>query len=97
MAMAQMAAVAPCSFRWNMRPAARTSPPRTMRFGLSKPFSFSQKAELCEFLPQVVFVHPMYATSAERAVAYEAQAIARCRRYGQQKPEAPCNLQLKLK
>ena len=39
----------------------------------------------------------MYATSAERAVAYEAQAIARCRRYGQQKPEAPCNLQLKLK
>ncbi|CAE7266617.1 mus-41 [Symbiodinium natans] len=36
----------------------------------------------------VVFVHPMYATSAERAVAYEAQAIARCRRYGQQKSEA---------
>ncbi|CAE7941808.1 RAD5A, partial [Symbiodinium necroappetens] len=38
----------------------------------------------------VVFVHPMYATSAERAVAYEAQAIARCRRYGQQKPEVNC-------
>lgn len=33
----------------------------------------------------VVFVHPMHATSAERAVAYEAQAIARCRRYGQEK------------
>ena len=27
----------------------------------------------------------MHATSAERAVAYEAQAIARCRRYGQDK------------
>lgn len=33
----------------------------------------------------VVFVHPMHASSAERAVAYEAQAIARCRRYGQEK------------
>ena len=35
--------------------------------------------------PQVVFVHPMHAASAEKAVAYEAQAIARCRRYGQEK------------
>ena len=34
---------------------------------------------------EVIFVHPMYAESAERAVAYEAQAIARCRRYGQEK------------
>eukprot|EP00913_Durusdinium_trenchii_P011095 g10417.t1 len=33
----------------------------------------------------VVFVHPMHAASPEKAVAYEAQAIARCRRYGQEK------------
>lgn len=38
-------------------------------------------------MAQVVFVHPMHAISAERAVAYEAQAIARCRRYGQEKTE----------
>ncbi|CAJ1351070.1 unnamed protein product [Effrenium voratum] len=33
----------------------------------------------------VVFVHPMFASSFDRAVAYEKQALARCRRYGQQK------------
>merc|ERR1712190_582889 len=38
----------------------------------------------------VVFVHPMNAASADRAVAYEAQAIARCRRFGQEKPEVHC-------
>jgi len=38
----------------------------------------------------VIFIHPMYATSAERAVAYEAQAIARCRRLGQEKQEVHC-------
>lgn len=38
----------------------------------------------------VVFVHPMCAESAERAVAYEAQAIGRCRRWGQERPEVHC-------
>mmetsp|Transcript_87401 Transcript_87401/g.280337 ORF Transcript_87401/g.280337 Transcript_87401/m.280337 type:complete len:1001 (-) Transcript_87401:1164-4166(-) len=38
----------------------------------------------------VVFVHPMCAASAERAVAYEAQAIGRCRRWGQEKSEVHC-------
>jgi len=38
----------------------------------------------------VIFVHPMNAISAERAVSYEAQAIGRCRRWGQQKSEVHC-------
>jgi len=38
----------------------------------------------------VVFVHPMSAASTERAIAYEAQAIARCRRWGQGKSEVHC-------
>lgn len=38
----------------------------------------------------VVFVHPMNASSAERAVSYEAQAIGRCRRWGQLRPEVHC-------
>lgn len=38
----------------------------------------------------VIFVHPMCTDSAERAVAYEAQAIGRCRRFGQEKPEVHC-------
>lgn len=38
----------------------------------------------------VIFVHPMSALSAERAVAYEAQAIGRCRRWGQEKSEVHC-------
>merc|ERR1712232_213649 len=37
-----------------------------------------------------VFVHPMDAASAEMAVAYEAQAIGRCRRWGQQRSEVHC-------
>jgi SNF2 family DNA or RNA helicase len=38
----------------------------------------------------VVFVHPMHALSAERAVSYEAQAIGRVRRWGQERPEVHC-------
>merc|ERR1712232_1043623 len=38
----------------------------------------------------VVFVHPMSAMSSERAVSYEAQAIGRCRRWGQEKSEVHC-------
>lgn len=38
----------------------------------------------------VVFVHPMSAASAERAVSYEAQAIGRIRRWGQERPEVHC-------
>lgn len=38
----------------------------------------------------VVFVHPMNTSSAERAVAYEAQAIGRCRRFGQERSEVHC-------
>eukprot|EP00747_Dinoflagellata_sp_TGD_P072125 gnl/TRDRNA2_/TRDRNA2_157342_c1_seq1.p1 gnl/TRDRNA2_/TRDRNA2_157342_c1~~gnl/TRDRNA2_/TRDRNA2_157342_c1_seq1.p1 ORF type:complete len:390 (+),score=70.35 gnl/TRDRNA2_/TRDRNA2_157342_c1_seq1:37-1170(+) len=38
----------------------------------------------------VVFVHPMSAVSAEKAVSYEAQAIGRCRRWGQERPEVHC-------
>merc|ERR1719277_309371 len=38
----------------------------------------------------IVFVHPMSASSAERAVAYEAQAIGRCRRWGQERSEVHC-------
>merc|ERR1719199_1570507 len=38
----------------------------------------------------VVFVHPMSAASSERAVSYEAQAIGRCRRWGQEKSEVHC-------
>merc|ERR1712113_897286 len=33
----------------------------------------------------VVFVHPMLASTAERAVAQELQAIGRARRHGQQR------------
>merc|ERR1712107_643635 len=33
----------------------------------------------------VVFLHPMLAPTAERAIAYELQAIGRARRHGQQK------------
>ena len=46
---------------------------------------------------KVVFVHPMHASSAERAVAYEAQAIARCRRYGQEKTEPKLQWERKWK
>merc|ERR1712232_590285 len=38
----------------------------------------------------IVFVHPMSAASSERAVSYEAQAIGRCRRWGQSKSEVHC-------
>jgi len=38
----------------------------------------------------VVFVHPMNAISSEKAVSYEAQAIGRCRRWGQAKSEVHC-------
>lgn len=38
----------------------------------------------------VIFVHPMCASSADRAVAYEAQAIGRCRRWGQEHAEVHC-------
>eukprot|EP00928_Gymnodinium_smaydae_P079803 TRINITY_DN6364_c0_g3_i1.p1 TRINITY_DN6364_c0_g3~~TRINITY_DN6364_c0_g3_i1.p1 ORF type:complete len:1313 (-),score=127.43 TRINITY_DN6364_c0_g3_i1:116-4054(-) len=38
----------------------------------------------------VIFVHPMCAESGEVAVAQEAQALARCRRWGQEKPEVHC-------
>lgn len=38
----------------------------------------------------VIFVHPMCALSAERAVAHEAQAIGRCRRWGQEMSEVHC-------
>lgn len=38
----------------------------------------------------VVLVHPMSAASADRAVAYEAQAIGRCRRWGQQHSQVHC-------
>jgi SNF2 family DNA or RNA helicase len=38
----------------------------------------------------IVFVHPMNAVSSEKAVSYEAQAIGRCRRWGQAKNEVHC-------
>jgi len=38
----------------------------------------------------IVFVHPMSAASPEKAVSYEAQAIGRCRRWGQQRSEVHC-------
>lgn len=38
----------------------------------------------------------MHASSAERAVAYEAQAIARCRRYGQEKTEPKLQWEKKM-
>jgi SNF2 family DNA or RNA helicase len=38
----------------------------------------------------VVLVHPMSAASSERAVSFEAQAIGRCRRWGQLKSEVHC-------